>query len=94
MKKDAMPNDTRVVTANLPVTLVKEMDAIAARMERSKSWIIKQALFEWVADEQRRHEMTLEALKAVDEGRTYTQREVEEMAAEIKASRRARTSST
>jgi len=52
-------------------------EEIAARIDRSKSWIIRQALAEWIAEEQRRHELTLEAMKSVDEGRTIPQEEVE-----------------
>ena len=80
----------RVVTAKLPDDLVSRMDEVADRIDRSKSWIVRQALTEWLAEEQRRYELTLEALKSVDEGRTFTQEEVEEhFAARRKA--RART---
>jgi len=73
-----MADEGRVVTAKLPDDLVSRMDEIADRIDRSKSWIVRQALSEWLAEEQRRYELTLEALKSVDEGRTYTQEEVEE----------------
>lgn len=72
-----MAEDGRVVTAKLPDELVTQMDEIADRIDRSKSWIVRQAVTEWLAEEQRRFELTLEALKSVDEGRTYTQEEVE-----------------
>jgi predicted transcriptional regulator len=52
------------------------MDEIANRIDRSKSWIVRQALAEWLAEEQRRYELTLEALKSVDEGRTIPHEEV------------------
>lgn len=71
-----MSGTGRVVTANLPDELVQRMDDIAARLDRSKSWIIRQAVAEWLADEERRHELTLEALKSVDEGRTIPHEEV------------------
>ena len=71
-----MTDDSRVVTANLPVDLVSRLDEIAARMDRSKSWIIKQAVAEWVAEEDRRYEMTLEAIRTIDEGRFFTHEEV------------------
>ena len=67
----------RVVTAKLPDDLVAEMDEVADRIDRSKSWIVRQAVAEWLAEERRRYELTLEALKSVDEGRTLTQDEVE-----------------
>jgi predicted transcriptional regulator len=66
----------RVVTANLPEDLVVRMDEIATRMDRSKSWIIRQAVSEWIAEEERRDELTREALKDVDEGRTIPHEEV------------------
>lgn len=72
-----MADDGRVVTAKLPDDLVSRMDEIADRIDRSKSWIVRQALTEWLAEEQRRYELTLEALKSVDEGRTFTQEEIE-----------------
>lgn len=72
-----MTDDGRVVTAKLPENLVSEMDEVAARMERSKSWIVRQAVAEWLVEERRRHELTLEAIKSVDEGRSFSQDEVE-----------------
>jgi predicted transcriptional regulator len=64
-----MGDDGRVVTAKLPNDLVSRLDEVAALIDRSKSWMVRQALAEWVAEEQRRHDLTLEALKDVDEGR-------------------------
>ena len=72
-----MADDGRVVTAKLPDDLVLRMDEIADRIDRSKSWIVRQAVTEWLSEEQRRYELTLEALKSVDEGRTLTQEEIE-----------------
>lgn len=80
----------RVVTAKLPDDLVSRMDEIADRIDRSKSWIVRQALTEWLSEEQRRYELTLEALRSADEGRTFTQQEVEKhFAARRKARKRA-----
>ena len=85
-----MTEDGRVVTAKLPDELVSQLDEVAGRIDRSKSWIVRQAVTEWLAEEQRRYELTLEALKSVDEGRTYTQEEVEKhFAARRKARSRA-----
>ena len=72
-----MPDDGRVVTAKLPDDLASRLDAIANRIDRSRSWIVREAVTEWLAEEQRRYELTLEALKSVDEGRSHTQEEVE-----------------
>ena len=67
-----MSDAKRVVTASLPEDLVTLMDEIAERIDRSKSWITRQALTEWLADEQQRYELTLDALRDVDEGRTLS----------------------
>lgn len=87
---DEMADDGRVVTAKLPDDLVSQMDEVAERIDRSKSWIVRQAVTEWLAEEQRRYDLTVEALKSVDEGRTLTQEEVEKhFAARRKARSRA-----
>jgi predicted transcriptional regulator len=72
-----MTDDGRVVTAKLPDDLVSQLDVIARRIDRSKSWIMREAVAVWLAEEQRRYELTLEALKSVSEGRTFTQEEIE-----------------
>ncbi len=85
-----MPDDGRVVTAKLPDHLVSQMDEVAGRIDRSKSWIVRQAVAEWLAEERRRYELTLEAMKSVDEGRSFTQEEIEKhFAARRKARSRA-----
>ena len=89
-----MTDDGRVVTAKLPDDLVSQMDEIADRIDRSKSWIVRQAVAEWLAEEQRRHELTLEALKDVDEGRTIPHEEVLAMVEQRKRERRAAQSRT
>jgi predicted transcriptional regulator len=80
----------RVVTANLPLDLVERMDVIAERMERTKSWIVKEALTEWLADEERRHQLTLEALREIDEGHVLSHEQVLEYVALKKAQARAK----
>lgn len=83
-----MADDGRVVTAKLPDELVSQMDEVANRIDRTKSWIVRQAVSEWLAEEQRRHELTVEALKDVDEGRTIPHEEVLAMAEQRKRERR------
>jgi predicted transcriptional regulator len=82
-----MAEDGRVVTAKLPEDLVTRMDEIAGRIDRSKSWIVRQAVTEWLAEEQRRYDLTLEAMKSIDEGRGLTQDEVEKHFAERRKAR-------
>jgi predicted transcriptional regulator len=83
-----MSDDGRVVTAKLPDNLVSRLDEVANRIERSKSWIVRQAVAEWLAEEERRHELTLEALRDVDEGRVLTQDEIEAWSEEQKLQKR------
>jgi predicted transcriptional regulator len=57
---------TRVITSHVPMLLADQVDLLAARIERSRGWIVKQALAEFVALENQRHNLTLEALAQVD----------------------------
>ncbi|MBO9713676.1 CopG family ribbon-helix-helix protein [Sphingomonas sp.] len=60
---------TRVLTAHVPAGLADKVDLLAARLERSRGWVVKQALAAWVDQEEERHKLTLEALADVDAGR-------------------------
>ena len=60
---------TRVVTAHIPSDLAEQVDQLAARLDRPKGWVVKQALASWVALEAKRHQFTLEGLADVDAGR-------------------------
>jgi predicted transcriptional regulator len=54
--------DTRVLTAHVPAQLASKVDALAGRHERSRGWVVKQALVAWIEQEEERHRLTLEAL--------------------------------
>ena len=54
--------DTRVLTAHIPTSLADKVDVLAERLERSRGWVVKQALAAWVEQEEERHRLTLEAL--------------------------------
>jgi predicted transcriptional regulator len=64
-----MPADTRVLTAHVPLSLAEKVDAMAARLDRTRGWVMKQALAAWVDQEEERHRLTLEALADVDAAR-------------------------
>jgi predicted transcriptional regulator len=85
-----MTGESRIVTASLPAGLAVRMDEVARRSDRSRSWIVRQALAEWLAEDQRRHDLTLEAVKDVDEGRTFSHAEVTEHFARRRATRERR----
>lgn len=64
-----MTDDGRTITAKVPEALAARLDEIARRIDRSRSWIVRQALADWLDEEQRRYELTLQALDDVDAGR-------------------------
>lgn len=59
---------TKVLTAHVPLGLADKVDAMASRLDRSRGWVMKQALAAWVDLEEERHRLTLEALADVDRG--------------------------
>jgi predicted transcriptional regulator len=68
--------NTKVLTAHVPLPLANKVDKIAAQIERSRGWIVKEALTDWIEREERRHQMTLEGLAAVDAGDIYDHSDV------------------
>lgn len=86
-KKSSSQNSTRVLTAHVPATLAQKVDRLAERMERSRGWVVKQALLAWVEEEEQRHRMTLEALADVDAGRTIEHQSVHAWAASLSAAK-------
>ncbi len=61
--------DTKVLTAHVPLSLAEKVDEMAQRLERSRGWIVKQALSAWIEQEEERRRLTMEALADVDAGR-------------------------
>ena len=60
--------ETKVLTAHVPLQLAEKVDRLAQRLDRSRGWIVKQALSAWVEQEEERRRLTLEALADVDSG--------------------------
>ena len=75
--------DTKVLTAHVPLPLAKKIDDLAARLDRLRAWIVKQALIAWVGGEQVRHRLTLEGMADVTAGRVVDQADVEAWAASL-----------
>lgn len=63
-----MTTTTKVLTAHVPLPLANKVDAMASRLERSRNWVIKQALSAWVEQEEDRDRLTRVALEDVDAG--------------------------
>lgn len=79
-----MATDMKVLTAHVPLALAKRVDAMAARLERSRGWVMKQALAAWVDLEEERHRMTLEALADVDAGRVIDHQAIQAWAESLR----------
>lgn len=72
-----MPSpDSRVLTAHVPAALAAKVDSLAERLDRSRGWVVKQALAAWVELEEERHRLTLEGLADVKAGRVVDHAEV------------------
>jgi predicted transcriptional regulator len=82
--------DTRVVTAHLPTELAEKLDDLAERLDRPKGWIVKEAVASYVALEEKRHRLTLEALADVDAKRTVDHAEIEAWAEGLGKPKRSR----
>lgn len=61
---------TKVLPAHVPLPLAKRVDRMAERLERSRGWIMKQALSAWLDQEEERERLTREALADVEAGLT------------------------
>jgi predicted transcriptional regulator len=59
-----MVAETRTLTAQVPVELAEEVDALSAQIERPSQWIIKKALVQYLA-----RRLIQEALDDVTAGR-------------------------
>ena len=56
---------TKVLTAHIPLPLAEKVDELATRLERFRTWIIKQALSAWIDREEEHKLLTIEALADV-----------------------------
>ncbi|MDR5826043.1 ribbon-helix-helix protein, CopG family [Caballeronia sp. LZ043] len=64
-----MAEALKTVTAQLPVNLVDRMDDMAARLDRSKQWIVRKAAVAYMARAERERQMIQEGFDDVDAGR-------------------------
>ncbi len=68
---------TKVLTAHVPLQMAEKVDQMASRLERSRGWIMKQALSAWIDQEEERSRLTREALADVDAGRVIDHQAVQ-----------------
>ena len=69
--------ETKVLTAHVPLSLADKVDQLAARLERSRGWVVKQALSAWVDQEEERSRLTREAMADVQAGRVIDHQAVQ-----------------
>jgi len=69
--------ETKVLTAHVPLLLADQVDRLAARLDRSRGWIVKQALAAWIDQEEERERLTRAALADVDAGRVIDHQAVQ-----------------
>ena len=69
-----------MLTAHVPLLLAEKVDQMAARMERSRGWIMKQALSAWIDQEEERSRLTREAMEDIDTKHVFDHQAVREWA--------------
>ena len=77
---------TKVLTAHVPLQLAEKVDLLAARLERSRGWIVKQALAGWIEQEEERSRLTREALADVNTGHVIDHQSVQTWADSLSTS--------
>lgn len=69
-------SQTRVITAHVPVEMAEKIDELAATYDRSRGWIVKQALAAIIEQEENHHQMILQGLADVDAKRVVEHSDV------------------
>lgn len=75
-----MAEALKTVTAQLPVNLVERMDAMAARLDRSKQWIVRKAVVAYLARAERERAMIQEGLDDVNAAKLVSMEAMERWA--------------
>ena len=79
-----------VITARIDALTATNLDALAARLDRSRAWIVAKAVTQLVEAETELHDFLEDGRVALDRGDLHTQKEMEEWAAQRIAARSAR----
>jgi len=85
---DMAQSETKVLTAQVPRPLADKVDQMAARLDRSRGWVMKQALSAWLDQEEERERLTREALADVDAGHVIDHQAVQAWADSLSADAR------
>jgi len=68
---------TAVITARVSEELAKTLDALASRMDRSRSWILAAAIKSYIEEQTSFLDFVEEGERAIDEGRSHTKEEMD-----------------
>ncbi|EHD23389.1 MULTISPECIES: CopG family ribbon-helix-helix protein [Brenneria] len=67
----------QTISAQIPAELAAALENLAIELDRSKSWVIKEALTAMIEARERRHQMVLKGLADVDAGRVVSHSDVD-----------------
>ena len=76
----------QTISAQIPVELALAVENLAIELDRSKSWIIKEALVSMLAERERRHQSIQVGIADVDAGRVVNHSEMVDFANRLKKS--------
>ncbi|EAX2647424.1 ribbon-helix-helix protein, CopG family [Salmonella enterica] len=72
------------MSAQIPVELAAAVENLAVELDRSKSWVIKEALLSMLAERERRHQSIQAGLADVDAGRVVSHSDMVDFANRLK----------
>ncbi|EKB9959367.1 ribbon-helix-helix protein, CopG family [Salmonella enterica] len=72
------------MSAQIPVELALAFENLAVELDRSKSWVIKEALLSMLAERERRHQSIQAGLADVDAGRVVSHSDMVDFANRLK----------
>jgi len=76
----------QTISAQIPTELANALENLAVELDRSKSWIIKEALTTMLAERERRHQSIQAGLADVDAGRVVSHADIVEFGHRLKKS--------
>lgn len=74
----------QTISAQVSVELAAAVENLAIELDRSKSWIIKEALTSMLAEREKRHQNILAGLADVDAGRVVSHSEMVDFTSGLK----------
>ncbi len=74
----------QTIIAQIPVELAAAVESLALELDRSKSWIIKEALTTMLAERERRHQSIQAGLADVEAGRVVNHSDMVDFANRLK----------